>query len=122
MTEAELLEGISNFATVGQDALMAYLTITSGYLIAAYLAGRSLTKLQNVTISTLFVVMSIMFVFSAYGSFTRGVVLADKLRKINPSETFFLDAWVTQVTVVILLAGILACIKFMWDVRHPKIG
>ena len=122
MTEAELLEGISNFTTVGQDALMGYLTITSGYLIAAYLAGRSLTKLQNVTISTLFLVMSIMFVFSAFGSFTRGVVLADKLEKINPSETFFLDAWVTQVTVVILLAGILACIKFMWDVRHPKIG
>ena len=71
MTEYEILDGISNFTAVGLDALMAYLTVTSGYLIVAYLVGRSLTKLQNATISVLFFVMSLMFVFSAFGAFTR---------------------------------------------------
>ena len=120
MTEYEILDGISNFTAVGLDALMAYLTVTSGYLIVAYLVGRSLTQLQNATISVLFFVMSLMFVFSAFGAFTRGVGLVDKLESLNPDKTFYLDAWVTYVTVTILLVGIFACLKFMWDVRHPK--
>ena len=120
MTEYELLDSVSSFSEAGMSALMGYLTITSGYLIAAYLVGRHLTYIQNVTISVLFLVMSAMFSFSAFGSLSRGVILADELEAINPDQTFFLDAWVPLVTVTILLCGIFACLKFMWDIRHSN--
>ena len=120
MTEYELLDGVSSFTETGISALMGYLTITSGYLVAAYLVGRNLTTAQNATVSVLFLFMSAMFSFSALGSLTRGAALADELEALKPDKTFYLDAWVPLFTVTILLCGIVACLKFMWDIRHPK--
>ncbi|GAB5412589.1 MAG: hypothetical protein Cons2KO_01920 [Congregibacter sp.] len=100
---------------------MGYLTVTSGYLVAAYLVGRQLTDIQNRTILLLFLFTSVMFTFAAFGSFGRGVALANKLEAISPDHTILLDAWVPLVTASLLLCGIAASLKFMWDIRHSKI-
>lgn len=51
--------------------------------------------------------MAAMFTFSAFGALSRGVALADELEKLNPSDTFFLDSCVPNLTALILLAALL---------------
>ena len=120
MTEYELLDSVANYTEAGTSALMAYLTIVSGYLVAAYVAGRNLNGMQNAIVSILFLFMTSMFSFSAFANFSRAAVVVDKLEAMNPSEKFFLDAWVAQATLAILVVGIIASLKFMWDIRHEK--
>ena len=96
------------------SAMALYLTVTSGYLLVAYLVGKELTFLQTIIISTLFIfftslntVATISFMENAYffGS-TYGIGR--------------MPGWAPNVVGVCLFSGILAAVKFMWDVRHPK--
>jgi hypothetical protein len=91
-----------------------YLTVSSGYLLVAYLVGKELSFLQTTIITTLFMfftitntVATVLYMQSAYYfSHTYG---AGRL-----------PGWTASVTGILLAAGILAAVKFMWDVRHPK--
>lgn len=50
----------------------------------------------------------------------RATDFVDTLETMFPNRTFVLDAWIAQTIVIILAAGIVACLKFMVDVRDPK--
>lgn len=72
MSEADLAESFWNAQEMGVNALMLYLTVISGYLVVAYLAGRDLTVSQSRFISSLFVV------FAAYALWGVVQVLVDR--------------------------------------------
>ena len=103
----ELFSGASS-------AMSLYLTVTSGYLLVAYLVGRELTLPQTLIITTLFAfftsantVATVSYMSNAYYyGHTYGAGRA--------------PVWAAPVVGVILSLGVLASIKFMWDVRHPK--
>ena len=96
------------------SAMSLYLTVTSGYLLVAYLVGKELTLPQTAIITTLFIfftsantVATVSYMSNAYYyGHTYG----------NGRAPF----WEAPATGMILSLGILASIKFMWDVRHPK--
>lgn len=54
MTEYELIDSVASFSDAGIAALMAYLTVTTGYLVTAYFVGKDLSTFQNMTVSSLF--------------------------------------------------------------------
>jgi hypothetical protein len=103
----ELLGGASS-------AMSLYLTVLSGYLLVAYLAGKQLSFLQTTIVTVLFMfftttntIATVSYTQSAYyfgHTYGEGRV----------------PSWGAPVIGVLLFFGIMAAVKFMWDVRHPK--
>lgn len=91
-------------------------------LVAAstsYFVGSKLTRAQVVIISTLFVFVSVVMTYASFGWINRafGYVGALGLRikqELKARDYPLLDSpW-----AVIMAVGIIACLKFMWDVRR----
>ena len=120
MTEYELVDVLISYNTAAMSALALYLTTVSGYLIVAYLAGKNLTASQTVIVSVLFIVFALFFGYGAVGYLRRGLLMADELRTINPGEFFGVAPWLVFLAAGLCFAGILASLRFMWDIRHPK--
>ena len=120
MTEAELIESWALFLANSQSAMTLYLSILSGYLIIAYLVGNKLSRMQAGLISTLF------FFSTAYCTtiltiwWQRALEFASEANEINPERIVSNFQGFVFVTGGLFLLGILACLYFMWDVRHPK--
>ena len=129
MTEMELFiqkNQLSQLLASLSDALgthiSIYLTIVTGYIIVAYLVGTKLTRLQ-VAIAT-----GIYFVAYIFES----LILTTIIRTIGKqsSQLLLLDPAVAigmmaqarapYIGLVILIAGLIAPLWFMWSVRHPK--
>ena len=51
MNESELLEAILGFNEIALSSMMYYLSIVSGYLMAAYVVGKTLTSRKAIYIS-----------------------------------------------------------------------
>jgi len=103
----ELIAGASN-------AMSIYLTVTSGYLLVAYLAGKDLTRMQAAIITTLYAV---------FASFNTIAVVTHFDRAVYFGHTYgagLTPHWPMYGIGILFSLGILACMKFMWDVRHPK--
>ncbi len=94
-----------------------YLSVVTGYLIVAYLAGSKLTKLQASFVTLLFVVFSVHFTLSSLGGFegayaTHVEYFPDQI--IGPSPVM------NRGLAIFQIFGIFGCLKFMWDVRKKK--
>jgi len=105
---------VTELFEAANSSMSLYLTVMSGYLLVAYLAGKQLTFLQTSIITVLFVffcttnaVATMSYIQTAYHfAHTYGEGRA--------------PAWAAPVTGILLSAGIPAAMKFMWDVRHPR--
>lgn len=120
MTEFELVESIGIYVSTALEAISIYLTIVSAYLIAAFMAGDRLTKSQVVIVSTLFVAGSLLFTYSSVGLLIRQAHFASKLALLESGTPLPGTAPIAVIIGTIQFGGIIACLKFMWDVRHPK--
>lgn len=92
-----------------------YFTAVSGYLIAAYLVGDKLTRSQLLITSTLFVVIALSMTFTSFGLSERAIQLEIEFE----GERDALDS-VSYIMLTAQLLGILAALKFMFDIRKPK--
>ena len=120
MSEAELFQyGSTTWSnTIGLTAL--FLTVLSGYLITAYVAGSNLSSSQITIINGSYVLVAGLLVFSIY-LFGATAIEVDTVafemstqRKNRPiPEPLY-------ALVTIYGALIFASLKFMWDVRHHR--
>lgn len=120
MTEAELWELIIAYNTGVLTGITIYFSALTGFLIAAYMIGDKLTVLQSMIITVGFVIFQTLISFGTIGMGTRAVFLIDKTTEEYRSGIMINDAVVTALTLL-LIGGVAAAIKFMWDVRHPKV-
>ena len=97
-----------------QVALTIYLTVTSGYLLVAYLVGKTLTRFQVLVITGLFVYFGVISTYSVFTYFESAAYWGQTYGEGRAPY------WAWKVIVPACAIGILACLKFMWDVRHPK--
>jgi hypothetical protein len=58
MTEGELVQSITAYYELAGNAISMYVTVSMGYLVAAYFIGYNLTKSQVIVISTLYAVVA----------------------------------------------------------------
>ena len=119
MTEAELWTLIVEYNVAGLTTFALYLTLISGFLAVAYLVGGKLTGWQIAITTVGFALSASFFTYAAFGYFSRAVFLIGKTSAEYQSGVMASETGVLAVISIFVL-GILASLKFMWDVRHPK--
>ena len=120
MDIAELVESTGIFFGLASDILSFYVTITTGYLIAAYLVGRKLGRLQITIISFLYVGMASIASYAIFAWTARAVHFATMHASADPMSGVYPGKYASPALTIFLVIGILASLKFMWDIRHPK--
>ena len=96
------------------EAMGLYVTVSSGYLLVAYLVGKDLTRLQAVIITVLYAVFTAFNTIAVVSYFQTAVYFG------HAYGAGLAPRWPIYGLGLLLGLGILACLKFMWDVRHPK--
>ncbi|NND83194.1 MAG: hypothetical protein HKN50_12270 [Gammaproteobacteria bacterium] len=124
MSEYELIEAFWSSQSAAATALVFYLSIVSGYLLVAYVAGHKLLRSQAAFINCLFVIFASFALWGTYLYFKAGTVYYQKLTDLGSAHALGVETSVPPHIVIafILGVGILGCLKFMWDVRHPKMN
>ena len=120
MTEVEAIEAMYAMGANVVDSASTYLTVVTGYLIAAYFIGRELTRFQMAVISALFVAFSLSFIGAIY-------VGLNNILAISTQYPVQIDGWLNYVSkpvnvlvLVVDMLGIIMALIFMWSIRHPK--
>jgi hypothetical protein len=120
MVLADLIESSTGYFEISVEALSLYLTATTGYLIVAYLVGNKLTRPQMIVVSTLYVSVAGLSDYGAITWLAMGAHFARQARNIDATIPFSPSPFLWIIVGLVLLLGIIACLKFMYDVRHPK--
>lgn len=120
MTEAELHEIAALFSTGAMTAISIYLSTISAYLVVAFVVGSKLTRSQLTVISTLFIMGALFFTYGTAGFFIRQIPIVEQLATLHPDQHYAVNSASVMTIAGIQILGVLACLKFMWDVRHPK--
>jgi hypothetical protein len=123
MTTADWFEYGAQASGNYANFLAIFLTLTSAYLVAAFVVGKKLTRAQLTLIDTVYVAFGSLNIFAQMVTL-RNSLFAFKMAANAVEELPRLSDFITSVlpfAVAVLCAVIsLGCIKFMWDVRHPK--
>jgi type IV secretory pathway TrbD component len=126
---AELINAISANAIElnnGQASYIAiYLTAIFAYIVAAYSAGKNLTRFQVVISNTLFCIFAFVIVSRIVGLGVGMNILTEELAKlggrIDANQFQIVDRslrlWVSSI---LWTSGVLFALAFMWSVRHPR--
>ena len=120
MTEPALVEAANSSWALVTSAIGLYVTVTSAYLVVAFLAGAKLTTSQTGIISTLYITMVITLLAGLYAWLVRGTYYSSELMALESKASTFSVPDVPIIMTAVCTAGVLASLKFMWDVRHPK--
>jgi len=124
MTEYELLDLTTSTIASMYDAVALYMTIVSGYLLVAYLAGSNLTRVQTTIISTLFVFGAGLQIWGLISyQIANEEYLAAKamISPLTPYQQTLASQDAGFIISSILGAGVFASLYFMWSVRRPNI-
>lgn len=117
MTDYEILDAMFASFGLGFTAVVLYLTVLSSFLIVAYFAGAKLTRVQVVIVTGLFVLSAI---FATWASIAF-LAAARELQLLQVTAPLYSRQIAPHHLILpVELIGILASLKFMWDVRHPK--
>ena len=120
MTEAELIQTAQ--AVWGNVITMCTIEITllTGYIVVAYLAGSDLNRSQVAIVNTLYVLLSIFALMSIYSMSMRATEMAVLSIGMSEQRNLGPTLWLPMGVAVIFAFCLLASLKFMWDVRHPR--
>ena len=120
MTEAELIsaaqETWSNYITT----MGLFVTIISAYLVVAYIVGAKLTRQQVILVNALFIVFVAFGIKSMYHWALVAQEMAQLAIDMSQQRTVGPAPFVDKLTLGSLIPIGVACLKFMWDVRHPN--
>ena len=122
LTEYELLDAAINVQTSITPSVTIFLTIMSGYLVVAWLVGDKLTRPQVGLINVLFVGFQTMMIMSWAGRWEFYFRCVNTLHSFDPTFYAVTSPAIVAVFGILMLAALFGCLKFMWDIRHPKAG
>jgi hypothetical protein len=120
MTEAELM-AVSQESWSNAISLVAiFVSILSGYLIVAYLAGKNMTRSQIVIVNTLFIGLAGFLVLAQLAFSNTSAELDYLALQISTQRSVEPQPYLAYTLTMFYGICIIAALKFMWDVRHPK--
>jgi hypothetical protein len=114
VTEYELLDYVSSLMANFQSALALYFTIVTAYVVAAFIAGDRLTRLQLLIVNTCFaiavgIVGSLtVLIFARFYSYAIQVSVPEGAPVID-------FRWPLGLLVLAVFIG---CLVFMWSIRN----
>jgi hypothetical protein len=120
MTEAELQELAFTAADLAANYSAILITIITGYLFVAYAAGSDLSRQQVVLINILFLFSTSLFTYAVTTCFIKQLEIVTKLKVLAPENFYPVNPVVITGVAVTFIVIILACLHFMWRIRHPK--
>jgi len=98
-------------------------TLVSGYLVIAYLVGDKLTIRQVSLVNAIFLVANISSTLGVAVSASNGLLgIRQAAAGLNEVTALTQNQAMAVVIVglVVNIAIVFGCLKFMWDIRHPK--
>ena len=109
------------------DIIQQFMTVLFAYLIAGYLIGASLSRIQVIIFTTLYTLWQLW----TLGSFSvRGMGIQLTLEGISalrhslndkvPDHTYVPSSMFTTIQFTLLAAALAASLYFMWEVRRSK--
>ena len=120
MTEYELADMLNSTTGNATPVLMGFMTTVTGYLVLTWFTGKKLNRSQATMVSTLFIFFSGLLILAWAVRFQSALMFQNELKAINPERVGLISQELIYGVVAILLVIVVACLKFMWDVRHPK--
>ena len=96
------------------SAMALNITVMSAYLLVAYLVGKDLTLSQTIIATGLYLAFAGSGVVGIFSYYNEAFILS---RTYGDGR---FPVWWAYVIGGLYFAGILGCLKFMWDIRHPK--
>jgi hypothetical protein len=123
MSEYELLDLVAAAIDGMYDSTTMFLSLASGYLLVAYLAGAKLTSAQSSIVSALFIVGALL---QCWGLLTYETAVEEYLiakADVAPLTSYqqsVLEGNAGTLIASAMAAGTIAALYFMWSVRHPK--
>jgi hypothetical protein len=120
MTEAELLENAGIFWANFLTTFVLSITILSGYLIAAYAVGASLTRSQVILVNVIFFGTMAFIVVGLNGFGATAADLEGAAWAMTTQRTHAPTSWGRWGVMAFVVLCVFGALKFMIDVRHPK--
>ena len=120
MTEYELADLISSTNENGFTIITVMVSLASGYLIVAWLVGNKLQTSQVGLINALFLSFVTLFGLAWANRVRVALAYQVELLEINPDRLRVMGDWLLPAASVFFIVVTLGCLKFMWDIRHPK--
>jgi hypothetical protein len=123
MNEYEAVEAAQALYANAATMFAIFLTITTSYLVVAYLVGAQLTSSQVFITTALFAVSSLITLASMAALFDTGIhytALAVNMRGAEGIAPMVANRAFVAILVGVDALFVAAALKFMWDIRHPK--
>jgi len=121
MSEYELADLVISAQGTLTPVVSLMVSVLTGYLIVAWLTGTKLTRSQVILVSTLFVFIEAVVMYSWVVRWRTVAVYYLELSSRNASRYPIMGSeFAAQIFVGLFGLAILASLKFMWDVRHPR--
>lgn len=120
MTEAELIDAAQ--ATWGNviSIIAILISLLSGYIVLAYVAAEKMTVAQVTIVNTLYILIYTLILGSNYTLTTRATEMAELSIQKSTERVLGPTPELPILLVIVFGFCVLASLKFMWDVRHPK--
>jgi len=118
MTEYELEDLLTGIMSLTIDLGALHITVVVMFLVAVYLAGNRLTSGQATTVSVVFVVATVVTSWGAMTLVGRAIPIADALEAINPGRQYGAQPILKYAVGIVTGLSVVACLKFMWEIRH----
>ena len=111
------------FVTWGNTAALValFITIISGYMVAAFVAGEKMTSSQVLIVNCLYVYISCFIGWSCVEMSKRATIFEEQAYAMSTGVIGDLEsAGALAVWIVSALGlSLFASLQFMWDIRHP---
>ena len=120
LTEYELAELLRSHTSDSLTFIPLILSMTSGYLIVAWLVGNQLTFSQVSLVNTLFTFSFVVFAMAWYRRIEAAESFQSELLAINPERVVLVPTNLVPSAAIVSILIVIASVKFMWDIRHPK--
>ena len=124
LTHYEMLDLAHSHTNAAVADLNRALALGSAYLIVAYRAGKELTKFQVTIINMGFIVFAGQALLGILGELDAALAFRNAVwgqermdHAINQMNMVFF--WVGGPLAV---GAIVACLAFMWRIRHPRVS
>ena len=121
MTQYETLDLAQSAFSSSIAAYALFLSIVTGYLVTAYMAGKELDRAQVLLLSGLFLVVVSIAIWSVSSYIYWGTVysLTAGSEKIGRS-IMAPKPWLPGFMAIVNSLTAMACLLFMWRIRHEK--
>ena len=118
MTESEVVEAVALYVDTSLNAIALYASFTFAYLTAAYFIGVSLTSFQVRMVTALYVASAAICTASSFATVQAWTyVVSSYPTLLNALPVLAFDDWHYFLSAV-MVAGILASMYFMHDIRQ----